>query len=292
VNDVVDQASLLANLSDADKDTLITRLWRDLQEERARSKELERRLAAGTTDRAKDVRGASPLLKRLQEAGARKRVPGQVPARLQLGLGRCFAFLSSRGMIAAAGIVVLAFALDFAVGSYQQYRLEQKRLADLRLQHAAFEGMYVEVVNVAYQPDQKSYRLTMKFTNSEPGRPLYVMQSPVRVFEQVGLSWKEVPSRDSLDEAARVVKLTGTHTFQTIFEPNLKDWTELIPGYMHIRFETDSLISERSNPDDDIIDRTDRYYVYLKPHGADDDAIRKQMKIRGDPPVYMPMPPH
>jgi hypothetical protein len=61
---------------------------------------------------------------------------------------------------------------------------------------------------------------------------------------------------------------------------------------MHIRFQSDSLISERSNPDDDIIERTDRYYVYLKPHGADDDAIRRQMKIRGDPPVYMPMPPH
>ena len=61
---------------------------------------------------------------------------------------------------------------------------------------------------------------------------------------------------------------------------------------MHIRCRTDSLVSERSNPVDDIIDRTDRYYVYLKPHGADDDAIRKQMRIRGDPPVYMPMPPH
>jgi hypothetical protein len=292
VNDVVDQASLLVDLSGADKDALVSRLWRDLQEERARSRELERRLATGTVDRAKDVGEASPLLKRLRQARAGKPAPGQAPARLQLGLGRNFAFLRSRGLIAAAGIVALAFTLDFAVGGYQQHRLEQERLATLRLRHAAFEGMYVEVVNVAYEPDQKSYQLTVKFTNAEPDRPLYVMQSPVRVFEQVGLSWKEVPSRDSLGEAARVVKLTDTYTFQTIFEPNLKDWTELIPGYMHMRFQTESLISERSNPDDDIIDRTDRYYIYLKPHGADDDAIRKQMGIRGDPPVYMRMPPH
>ena len=61
---------------------------------------------------------------------------------------------------------------------------------------------------------------------------------------------------------------------------------------MHIRFEMSSLISERSDPDDDIIDRTDRYYVYLKPRGADDNAIRKRMNYAGDPPVYMPMPPH
>jgi len=43
---------------------------------------------------------------------------------------------------------------------------------------------------------------------------------------------------------------------------------------------------------DDIVERTDRYYVYLKPHGADDEFIRKRMKYPGDPPVYIPMPPH
>jgi hypothetical protein len=292
VNDAVDQALLLEDLSDADKDALIARLWRDLQEERARSGELGRQLAQRTGDPATEGRETSLLPKMLQQAAARKPAPQQAPARFPQKLGRRFSFLRSRKLIAAASIFALAFGLDFAIGRYQQYRLEQKRLADLRLQHAAFEGMYVEVVKVAYEPDEKSYRLTMKFTNDEFGSPLYVMQSPVRVFEQVGLSWKEVPSRDSLGEAARVVKLTDSYTFETIFEPNLKDWTELIPGYMHIRFQSDSLISERSDPDDDIIDRTDRYYVYLKPHGADDDAIRKQMKIRGDPPVYMPMPPH
>jgi hypothetical protein len=292
VNDVVDQASLLENLSNADKDALIARLWRDLQEERARSEELERQLAQRTGDPATDSREASLLLKRLQQAAARKPAPQDARAGVHRRLGRSFAFLRSRKVIAAVSIFALAFGLDFAVGRYQQYRLEQKRLSDLRLQHAAFEGMYVEVVKVAYEPDGKSYRLTMRFTNDELGRPLYVMQSPVRVFEQVGLSWKEVPSHDSLGEAARVVKLTDSYTFETIFEPHLKGWTELIPGYMHIRFQSDSLISERSNPDDDIIQRTDRYYVYLKPYGADDDAIRKQMKIRGDPPVYMPMPPH
>ena len=199
--------------------------------------------------------------------------------------------MSARVLITIAALIAPAFALDFAIGRYQQHRLDQKRIAELRLQHAAYEGMFVEVVNVAYEPDQKSYRLTMKVTNVERAA-LYVMQSPVRVFEQIGLSWKEVPSRDPDGQGARVIKLADTYTFQSIFEPNLAEWTELIPGYMHIRFEANSLISERSEPDDDIIDRTDRYYVYLKPHGADDNAIRKRMNYKGDPPVYMPMPPH
>jgi hypothetical protein len=292
VNEVESHASLLEKLSDADKDALIARLWRDLQAERARSRELERQLAPEGGEPAEGVPEASALRKRLQQDAGGKHAPRQFPAGLRLGLGRSFAFMRRRSLIAAAAIVALAFVVDFAVGKYQQYRLEQKRVAELRLQNAAFQGMFLEVVNVAYEPDHKSYRLTMKFTNNDRGRPLYIMRSPVRVFEQLGLSWKEVPSQNPNREAARVIKLTDSYTFETVFEPNLKEWTELIPGYMHIRFESDSLVSERSDPDDDIIDRTDRYYVYLKPHGADDDAIRKQMKVRGNPPVYMPMPPH
>jgi hypothetical protein len=65
-----------------------------------------------------------------------------------------------------------------------------------------------------------------------------------------------------------------------------------MPGYMHIRLANNRLISQRSEPDDDIVERNDRYYVYLKPHGADDEAIRKRMKYPGEPPVYIPMPPH
>jgi hypothetical protein len=170
--------------------------------------------------------------------------------------------------------------------------MDQSRFAALQLQHAAYEGLYVELVKVDYEPDEKSYRVIMRMTNSEPDRPVYVMQTPWRVFEQSGLSWKEVPSRSATGENVSVVKLSGSHVYEAVFEPNLKDYAELIPGYMHIRFESSSLISQRSDPEDDIIERTDRYYVYLKPHGADDEAIRKRMNYKGDPPVYMPMPPH
>ena len=193
---------MLETLSDADKDALIVRLWRDLQDERTRSQELERSLALHNGDpaqdgAAQDGTGASPLLEKLRqeklrEAGAGALGHRRIGASPLLGLGR--GFLRARVLLAGCAIVALVFALDFAVGRYQQYRADHKRLADLKLQHAAYEGMFLEVVNVAYEPDQKSYRLTMKITNVEPGRPLYVMQSPVRVFEQSGLAWKEVPS--------------------------------------------------------------------------------------------------
>ena len=57
--------------------------------------------------------------------------------------------------VAAADEACLVDAMDAAVGWYQQHRLEQKRLADRALEHAAYSGLYVDLVNVAYEPDQK-----------------------------------------------------------------------------------------------------------------------------------------
>jgi hypothetical protein len=279
------------NLSDADKDTLIAHLWHDLQAERSRSKRLEERLLE-LENGDSEGRVGTDVLAKLRRTSALASRSGQDVAPLQVGLGRGPGFLRSRVVLGAALFLALAFVLDYAIGRFQHYRMDGRRVAALNLQHAAYEGLYVELVNIAYEPDGKSYRLTTRMTNVEPGRSIYVMQTPVRVFEQSGLAWKEVPARAPNGESATVTRLTGAQTYETVFEPNLKEWTELMPGYMHIRFESVSLISPRSDPDDDIVERTDRYYVYLKPYGADDDAIRRRMNYRGQPPLYMPMPPH
>jgi hypothetical protein len=276
---------ILETLSHAEKDDLILRLWDDLTEARARLTALEARLAS---KEAADGARAPPADSQKLETGSRAAAPPTSPIKPRLGRG----VLRSKFLLGAIAFVALAFAIDAAVGWYQRHRLEQKRLADRALEHAAYSGLYVELVNVAYEPDQKSYRLTMMMRNLDPARPLYVMLSPVRVFEQAGLAWREIPAHARRGTASTVVKLTDRQAFETVFEPNLKEWTELIPGYMHIRFESTSLVAPRAEPEDDIIDRRDRTYVYLKPHGADDASLRQRMKYPGDPPVYIPMPPH
>jgi hypothetical protein len=293
--------ALLENLSDSDKDELILRLWRDLRDERAHAKTLEERLA--------EIEGTGPaassLLKQLQAASVDGNRSKPTAVARSGGLGSWCNVLGSTFLFVLASAVAIVFAADYAIGKYQSFRVGQDQLAALQLQHAAYEGLFVELAKVDYEPDQKSYRVTMKMTNIEPDRPVYIMQTPLRVFEQSGLAWKEVPSHAPNGETANVVKLVGPHLYETIFEPNLKDWAELIPGYMHIRYwaelipgymhirlQSSSLVSQRSDPDDDIVERVDRYYVYLKPHGADDDAIRRRMNYKGEPPVYMPMPPH
>jgi len=281
----------LGTLSPTEKDRVILGLWTDLREERAKSRALEQRLAevGGSTLAADGAKGT--LLEELRRRGTRKG-NGATSGGARIRLGRGFGLLRSRVAIGLVAVMVVVFALDFGVGWYQQRQLEQKRQADLRLQQAAFANLFVDLVNIAYEPDGKSYRLTQTLQNLDPEHPLYVMLSPVRVFEQSGLVWHEVPAHAPSGQSTTVVKLTDKYSFQTIFEPNLKDWAELIPGYMHIRFDNDMLISQRSDPEEDIVERDDPYYVYLKPYGADDAAIRKAMKFTGAPPVYIPMPAH
>jgi hypothetical protein len=273
----------IAALSPAEKDGLIRVLWQELLDQRTRLAQLESSTSAGSGP-------GRPLLAELQQRGTKKR--GSTSSSIDVRLGRGIGFLRSGVLIGTLVFGGLLFAADQGIAWYQGSRLEQKRLAGLELQHAAFADLFVDLVKVAYEPDQKSYRLTMAMKNLDPAHPIYVMMSPIRVFAQSGLVWKEVPARAADGRGKGVVKLTGQHTYETVFETNLADWTALMPGYMHIRFENTRLISRRSEPDDDIVERNDRTYVYLKPHGADDEAIRKRMKYPGSPPVYIPMPPH
>jgi hypothetical protein len=276
----------LASLSSAEKDELIRALWAELPDHRAqRTSPVESRRNIGAESKR-------PLLEQLKRHGARKRGSTPASSNVEVRLGSRLGFLRSGLVIGVFGLAGLVIATDQGIGWYQDNRLQQKRLATLALQHAAFSDLLVELVRVTYEPDQRSYRLTMAMKNLDPVQPIYVMTSPVRVFVQSGLVWKEIPARAGNGRAAGVVKLTDQHAYETIFEPNLKDWTELMPGYMHVRFESNRLISRRSEPDDDIVERSDRNYVYLKPHGADDEAIRARMKYQDKPPVYIPMPPH
>jgi hypothetical protein len=163
--------SLVENLSDADKDALIARLWSDLQAERARSTRLEERLVEIGTGRA-DGNVDAGILAKLRGARASAARLGQETPRPRGAPGLGSGLLRSRIVLCAALLLALAFALDYAVGRYQHYRIDQKQAAIRELQHAAYEGLFVELADIASEPDGKSYRLTMRMTSIEPDRPI------------------------------------------------------------------------------------------------------------------------
>jgi len=270
-------------LSAAEKDRLIAALLKERDELLIR--------LAGNSPSSEQSTGRHALLKRLRERGASKkdRSPDADITTIKLGRLR---FLRSRTLkIAGIGFAVLLL-VDQSVGKYRALRMEQQRQADLILENKAFSGIYSELVRVELEPDKKSYRLTTAIQSVDPSTPLYVMIEPTRVFEQAGFAWKEVPAKAMERDSTGVVKLTGRHEFQTIFTPNVEDWAELMPGYMHIRFESELLVSLRAEPEEDIKARKDRYYVYLKRTDASDQEIKEKMNYKSDPPLFIPMPPH
>ena len=137
-----------------------------------------------------------------------------------------------------------------------------------------------------------SYELTLELWNVKGDQPIYVLSPALRAYVQVGRQWLELPSQPIEESAAQVLKVTGRQSYRYAFEARPKAYAQLLPGYMHVRFVNALLVSPNSTPSDALFERTDSYYVYLKPWDADDRAIKAEVKFDGVPPLWIPMPPH
>ncbi len=188
-------------------------------------------------------------------------------------------------------VIVIAWCLNWAVADYERSEIEAKAQRRMALEELAMQGLRADLKSVEFGPG-KTYIVTIYLRNTKGDEPLYVMSPMVRGFVQVGTSWLEVPMKSLESGSAQVLKISGTQLLRYEMEPDVPDFTQLLPYYMHVRLTNDMLISPRSQPKGDLVERNDSYYVYLKPHDADDKAILSKMKFPGKPPVWVPMPPH
>ncbi len=268
--------------ADPDKDALIVDLRRRLAVAQSEVRLLKRRLGepGATRDLRGDIRDAAPR---------RTTAPA---SEVAVKLGRRFDLWRSPVVVGVAMVVLTAFAVDAAVGLYQTRALREARQARLLLENTAMRSLYVEMKTIAYEPDGKSYRMTLLLQNTSPKGPLYVMLNAVGVYVQAGMVWQQVPSRPVEGVSWGVVKVVDGYSYDVVFTPEVANWAELIPGYMHVRIQSDLLVSEKAQPGNDVVERRTPFYVYLKPHGANDDDIRARGRRTGTPPVFIPMPPH
>jgi putative ABC transport system ATP-binding protein/macrolide transport system ATP-binding/permease protein/lipoprotein-releasing system ATP-binding protein len=207
----------------------------------------------------------------------------------RLGAGFGPSLLAVCAWVVPAVFVLLA--LNQGVGLYQRRHLEQQRAARAALEDAALLWLRTGVDDIAYGPGT-SYSLTISLENLAADRPVFAMSPAVRAYVQVGLTWREVPTKAAGGEEGRVVPVNGRQFYRYTFVPDVKEYTELLAGYMHVRLTSATLVSRRSEPADDLFDRLDDYYVHLKPHGANDAAILRKTRFPGKPPLWIPMPPH
>ncbi len=268
-------------------ETDVAALRRQLAAAQSEIRLLRRRLGIAREQTA--GRPHRELIDALRDAAPRRQ---DVPATVSMKLGRRLGLWRSPVVLAVGFAVLTAFAIDAAVAVHQRNALREARQARLMLENTAMRSLFVEMRRVVPEADGKSYRMTIAMQNSNPGVTLYVMLNAVSVYVQAGTAWLQVPSRPGDGVSWGVVKLTDSYSYDVVFTPEIANWAELIPGYMHVRIQADMLVSERAEPGEDVVERRTPYYVYLKPHGADDEDIRRRNRMSGPPPVFIPMPPH
>jgi putative ABC transport system ATP-binding protein/macrolide transport system ATP-binding/permease protein/lipoprotein-releasing system ATP-binding protein len=211
----------------------------------------------------------------------------EASARLGAGFGGWL--LSVSAWVVPA--LLVALALNQGVALYQRHLLHRQQQARAALEDAALLWLRADIQDIAHKGGA-SYTLTLSFENRSAAHAVFVLSPTVRAYVQVGLTWQEIPTRSIDGQEGRVARIEGRRTYQFAFEPNIKEYTEQLFGYMHVRLTDTTLVSQSSAPGDDLVERVDDYYVHLKPPGASDEAILRKVKFPGKPPLWIPMPPH
>jgi putative ABC transport system ATP-binding protein/macrolide transport system ATP-binding/permease protein/lipoprotein-releasing system ATP-binding protein len=222
------------------------------------------------------------------EIGARPATPvvrGRVPLGADLLRGATLFLLGSAAVF--AGIVLV----DFGIAKYQQMQFRERGERLARLSNLALSSLEGNVEGVSDLGDGR-YELAVDLLNAGGEGPIYVMSPDMHAYVQVGNEWQELPIAPADDEGAGVVGIDGKHLYRYRFEARVRGFAQLLPGYMHVRFSETMLVSPQRVPKDDVFERRDNYYVYLKPYDVADATILKRTKFAGKPPVWIPMPPH
>lgn len=211
------------------------------------------------------------------------------PQEPTLGVG--FDRFVGRLVLLVVPIMAVLWAVNFGVTQFESQVLSQQEEARQALEDLALNGLRADIKNVELAPDG-SYDVSIYLRNTTGEKPIYLLAPAVRGFVQLGNNWQEVPLTAINPSPQKVMKIDGEEVLHYRLEPKVSSFAELIPHYMHVRISNEMLVSASSQPKTDLMERTDNYYVYLKPHNADDALILRDLKFPGKPPVWIPMPPH
>jgi putative ABC transport system ATP-binding protein/macrolide transport system ATP-binding/permease protein/lipoprotein-releasing system ATP-binding protein len=192
-----------------------------------------------------------------------------------------------------AGIIIFAgiMLIDAGIGRYQRIQVRERGARIAALQHMALNSLRGDIQSITDLGDGH-YELTTYLENVGDRQTIYVLSPDLRAYVQVGTEWQELPMKPADESAGSVLKIESRQGFRYAFEAQVREFTQLLPNYMHVRFSGTMLVSPSSMPKDDVFERKDNYYVYLKPSGVADEVLLRRMRFSGKPPVWIPMPAH
>ncbi len=194
-------------------------------------------------------------------------------------------------LLGGAAVFASILVVDFGVAKYQEMQVRDRGARLAQLADMALSRLQADIQSVSDLGDGR-YELAVYLWNVGSDTPIYVMSPEMHAYVQVGKFWQEVPLEPADSTSSGVLKIDGKLTYRYVFDARVKDFTQLLPNYMHVRFSDTMLVSPSSMPKGDVFERKDNFYVYLKPFDVADEVVLKRMKFSGKPPVWIPMPPH
>ena len=194
-------------------------------------------------------------------------------------------------MIAVGAVLVLSFAAaDWAVGRWQQGLVQARKDYRVRLDRLAFHAVRTGIEDIRHQPDG-SYRVRFIIQNAFD-EPLYVMMPTVEAFIQVGPQWSSIPVTEPPEERVEgsVVRLVGERTADRFLTIEQADYTESIPGYVHLKMTLESIVSPEQNPQEEVGERKEDLVIYLKDYRwASDRGRHPGRPTFSEKPEFIPL---
>jgi hypothetical protein len=195
-------------------------------------------------------------------------------------------------------IIGIFFLGDYYIGQKQDTIIKERVAKKERLERLAFYMIFPDIEDAWDIPgaDEK-YEAVLKIENLAD-ETVYATHPEIRAYVQSGIYWTEVPIHDMTDEQhEQIYELEkGVHTYRKIVTINrdIKYTYYQMYGYMHVRFHISMfVVPESVFKEEEVIERVNDVYMYLKPFFISDQDILKQVTFTDNKvPVMIPMPPH
>lgn len=180
-------------------------------------------------------------------------------------------------------IVGVIVGVDGMIGYQQQNILDQRRALKARLDKLTFYGLRTAIDDIAFVAG-RGYRIDVRIQNATR-EPFYVMVPTIDGFVQKGHSWAAVavtPAGDGAD-GETVVRLTGERQLVHVAALDGDDYTELLPGYRHVKLTLEALVSPEENPQEEIGEKREDIFLHVK------DITHRDAALHASKPTFIPL---
>ena len=167
--------------------------------------------------------------------------------------------------IVIISIMAALVVLDLFVGHVQTRELEKRSAHKKANERLAYYLERTTVEDIFYTGKGNMYRMMLRYENVRPEEEMWIMVYAVKVFVQVGTLWRELSVNDGRlkrgDYSAE--RLKEPYNMTVTFDMSVKNFQELMQGYMHMKIGSLSYISAEAVTKEDLVEKYEDVFLYL-----------------------------